>query len=134
MRLVLDASVAVAALRPGEPSHARARARILRFITTTDVAVVPAIFMVEVRGALARLGFDLARSARLADALTRDPHQTITLGPRGARAASKVAARCKLRGSDACYVWLAQREAIPLCTLDTEMATRGKAVCTILEP
>jgi predicted nucleic acid-binding protein len=134
MRLVLDASVAVAALRPSEPKHTAASARILRLLNGADTAVVPALFVVEVRDALARLGFNRKTSAAFVDALARDPHEIITLGPRAANAAARVAARCKLRGSDACYVWLAQRESIPLCTLDAERAARGKAVCTVMEP
>lgn len=134
MRLALDASVAVAALRPSEPKHAAAVARVLRLLSGADTAVVPALFVVEVRGALARLGFNRKTSAALVDALARDPHEIITLGPRAAKAAARVAARCKLRGSDACYVWLAQRESIPLCKLDEEMALCGKAVCSVMEP
>jgi predicted nucleic acid-binding protein len=101
---------------------------------TSDTAVVPALFIAEVRGALARLGFDRESSSRWLDALTRQPHEVVTLGPRAAKAAGEIAARCRLRGADACYVWLAQRESIPLCTLDAEMAVRGKAVCTVMEP
>jgi predicted nucleic acid-binding protein len=134
MRLVLDASVAIAALRPHEPGYAAARGRVLRLMINTDTAVLPALFIVEVRGALARLGFDRATSEHLVEELSREPHEVVTLGPLAAKAAAAVAARRKLRGSDACYVWLARREAIPLCTLDAEMAARGKAVCTILEP
>jgi predicted nucleic acid-binding protein len=134
MRLVLDASVAIAAVRPSEPKHLAARARILRFMSDADLAVVPALFIVEVRGALAQLGFDRESFARWIDALTRPPHEVVTLGPRAAKAAGDIAARYKIRGPDACYVWLARREAIPLCTLDVEMAARGKTVCTVVEP
>jgi predicted nucleic acid-binding protein len=134
MRLVLDASVAVAALRLSEPRHAAAGARVVRLLNGSDTAVVPALFVVEVRGALARLGFNPKSSAALVDALAREPHEIITLGPRAAKAAARVAVRCRIRGSDAFYFWLAQRESIPLCTLDAEMAARGKAVCTVMEP
>jgi predicted nucleic acid-binding protein len=134
MRLVLDASVAVAALRPSEPAHGAAAARILRLLNGDDTAVLPALFAIEVRGTLARLGFDRRTSVSFVDALARAPHEVVTIGPRAANAAARVAARCKLRGSDACYVWLAQRESIPLCKLDEEMALCGKAVCSVMEP
>jgi len=134
MRMVLDASVAIAAFRPSEPKHPAARALILELMKTSDTAVVPALFIAEVRGALARLGFDRGSSSRWLAALTRQPHEVVTLGPRAARATGEIATRCRLRGADAFYVWLAEREAIPLCTLDAEMAARGKAVCSVMEP
>jgi predicted nucleic acid-binding protein len=56
MRLVLDASVAVAAARPNEPSHAASRARIERVLAGSDEIVVPAIFPIEVGASLARVG------------------------------------------------------------------------------
>jgi predicted nucleic acid-binding protein len=56
MKLVLDASVAVAASRPNEPSHAVSRARITRVLAGHDEIVVPAIFPIEVGASLARVG------------------------------------------------------------------------------
>jgi hypothetical protein len=44
VRYVLDASVAVAALRSVEPGHAQALRRCMPLFVGTDRAVVPAIF------------------------------------------------------------------------------------------
>jgi predicted nucleic acid-binding protein len=52
MRLVLDASVAVAAARVGEPAHDAARARLTRILRGADEIVVPTLFSVEVTAAL----------------------------------------------------------------------------------
>ncbi len=134
MRVVLDASVAIAAQRPQEPGYAVSRARLVRFLTGLDTVVVPSFFVVEVSGALSRLGFDAKGIGRLADRLTAPPHEVVTVGPRSAKAARGVAIRGKLRGPDALYVWLARREGIPLCTLDQEIITRGASFCQVIAP
>ncbi len=87
MRIVLDASVAIAAQRPTEPAYAASRAQLVRFLTGADTVLVPSFFIVEVSGALARLGFDPKAIARIVDRLTASPHEVVTVGPRGARAA-----------------------------------------------
>jgi predicted nucleic acid-binding protein len=134
VRIVLDASVAVAAQRPLEPAYAASRARVVRFLTGEDTVLVPSFFAVEVSGALSRLGFDRPTIVRIVDRLTTPPHEVVTIGPRAARAARAVAIRGKLRGPDALYVWLARREGAPVCTLDREIVTRGARFCEVMAP
>ena len=134
VRIVLDASVAIASQRPNEPGHAASRQRLIRFLTGADTVVVPALFVVETSGALARLGFDAKTIGRLVDRLTAPPHEVVTIGPRAARSARAIAIRGKLRGPDALYVWLSRREGIPLCTLDKEIVTRGARFCGVISP
>jgi predicted nucleic acid-binding protein len=134
MRIVLDASVAVAAQRPTERAHAASRARIIRFLTGEDTVVVPSFFSVEVSGALARLGFDRRTIVRIVDRLTAPPHEVITVGPRAAKAARAIAIAAKLRGPDALYVWLARREGAAVCTLDQEIVARGARFCRVMAP
>ena len=134
MRIVLDASVAIAAQRPREPSYAASRARLVRFLTGADTVLVPSFFVVEVSGALSRLGFDGRTIGKLVDRLTGPPHEVVTIGPRAARAARSIAIRGKLRGPDALYVWLARREGAPLCTLDREIVMRGASFCQVMPP
>ncbi len=134
MRIVLDASVAIAAQRPQEPAYRVSRARLVRFLTGADTVVVPSFFIVEVSGALARLGFHSKAIRQLVDRLTAPPHEIATVGPRSAKAARSVAVSAKLRGPDALYVWLARREGIPLGTLDREIITRGAGFCQVIAP
>ncbi|HEV3191996.1 MAG TPA: type II toxin-antitoxin system VapC family toxin [Polyangiaceae bacterium] len=134
MRFVLDASVAVAAQRPNDPHFQAARARVMRFLTGEDSALVPSLFVVETSGALARLGFERAKIVRIVDALTAYPHKVVTVGPRSARAARAIAIQAKLPGAGALYVWLARRSGAALCTLDQEMAARGAAFCEVSAP
>jgi predicted nucleic acid-binding protein len=82
---VLDASVAVAAVRRSEPGHVASRARLLRLLQGDDEIVVPILFDIEVTSALVRVGVAPTDVATyLATDLVR--RKTITLGPRAARA------------------------------------------------
>jgi predicted nucleic acid-binding protein len=134
MRIVLDASVAIAAQRPAEAAYAASRARLVNFLTGVDTVLVPSFFVVEVSGALARLGFDPRAIGRLVDSLTAPPHEVVTVGPRAARAARSIAIRGKLRGPDALYVWLGRREGAPVCTLDREIVARAARFCRLMPP
>jgi predicted nucleic acid-binding protein len=134
MRLVLDASVAIAATRAFEPSYAAARAQVERALQGIDAVVVPAFFFVEVAGALARQGVTEPDIHAVLDPFTRAPHEVVTIGPKRARAALRVAIACKLRGPDALYVWLAECEGIPVCTLDEEMLLRGTTRAQTIRP
>jgi predicted nucleic acid-binding protein len=133
MRYVLDAAVAVAALRTGEPHHADALRCCMPIFTGSDEIVVPAIFDVEVVSALVRRGAALAGVERFFEAhfATR---QLVTIGPRAARAARLVAAKTRLRAADALYVWLAARDGLPLVTLDADVLARAGTVCQVTNP
>jgi predicted nucleic acid-binding protein len=134
MKLVLDASVAIAAMRPDEPAHVASRARIERALQGADELVEPPLFRVEVAGALARRGVADADIRALLQALRAPPHRIVTIGPKGSASAETCALLGRLRGADAVYVWLASARGLPLCTLDQEMAQRGAAFCTVIGP
>jgi predicted nucleic acid-binding protein len=134
MRLVLDASVAVASERPLESGHAAARARIVRVLAGEDEVVVPPIFAAEVAGALVRRGHAEPLIVAFVTALTSSPHRVEAFGPRASRGVVAAALRGRLRGADACYAWLAAREDIPLCTLDKDLAARAAAICRVVPP
>ena len=134
MRLVLDASVAVAAARPGEPSHRAARLRVSRVLRGADEIVVPALFSVEVGAALARAGEPLPAVRAYVDALVSAAVIVAPLGPRSAHRARETAMRWQLRAADGVYVWLAVREGLPLCTLDREVQQRGGGACQVIAP
>ncbi len=124
---VLDASVAISALRANDANHARAASHLAPLLQGVDSIVVPAIFDVEIVATLARAGYAPADARRAAD-LFVGPARTVTLGPRAARAASITASRTRLRTGDAIYVWVAEREALPLVTLDAEILSRAHLV------
>ena len=134
MRLVLDASVAVAAARPTEPSHAASRARIARVLAGSDEIAVPAIFPIEVGASLARVGESTAAVCAYVDALMSVASTIATIGPQRARRIRDTAIALKLRAADAAYVWLAVQEGAPLCTLDNEIAARAASFCEVIRP
>jgi predicted nucleic acid-binding protein len=130
---VLDASVAVAAVRPGEPSHRPSRARLASLLAGLDEIVVPAIFDIEVTSALVR---GLGSPAAARRYLDRDlaARRLVTIGPRSARAISAVAARTLLGAADAVYVWVAITRGLPLVTLDREIGRRAGSLCQVELP
>lgn len=130
---VLDASVAVAALRPNEPRHAAARRRLVPLLTGSDTIVVPAIFGVEVASALARVGFPAASARRYADSFV-SRGRLVTIGPRVARATMELAVRTRLRAADALYLWVAMKEGLELVTTDAELIKRGTELWPSISP
>lgn len=134
MRLVLDASVAVAAARPNEPAHAEARARIAAALSGTDEVVVPAIFEIEVASALARVGEPASAIRTYVEAIMAVVSSVATIGPQRAERIRELAISSRLRAADSVYVWLASHEGIPLCTLDKEIVQRGGGLCRVMAP
>ena len=124
MTYVLDASVAVAALRNGEPGHAKALHRCLPLFAGRDQIVVPSIFDLEVTSALVRRGIT---PDRVADFFAQHlaSRRLVSIGPRAIRAARTVVNTTRLRAADALYVWLAAREDVPLVTADREVIERA---------
>lgn len=133
MTIVLDASIAVAAARPREPSHRAARIRVERILQGDDDIVVPTLFSIEVAASLARVGTPVPAIRRYVRQLLAVA-RVVPLGPAAARQAGETAMRWKLRGADAVYVWLAARENVALCTLDREMAQRAGGACEVIAP
>jgi predicted nucleic acid-binding protein len=133
MRYVLDASVAVASLRPNEPLHAAAVAFLSPLLKGDDAIVVPAIFRIEVASALARAMFTPAQVARFIGAFVARA-TIVTIGPRRAIRIERVAIATRLRAADAMYVWLAGREGIPLVTGDAEVQQRATSACRVISP
>ena len=124
MTYVLDASVAVAALRDGEPGHREALRRCMPLFAGRDRIVVPAIFDVEVTSALVRRGITPDRVAAFFERHLTS-RQLVNIGPRAVRAARAIVNATSLRAADALYVWVAARESMPLVTADREVIERA---------
>jgi predicted nucleic acid-binding protein len=125
MSLIIDASVVIAwAFKEQHATAERALARI-----QTEEAIVPALWWYELRNVLV-LG---ERQKRLAERETarflRDISRltiTIDSSPNEAQVLT-LARRHRLTVYDAAYLELAGREALPLATLDEELATAARA-------
>ena len=125
MPFIIDASVVIAwAFKEQHATAERALARI-----QTEEAIVPALWWYELRNVLV-LG---ERQKRLAERETarflRDISRltiTIDSSPNEAQVLT-LARRHRLTVYDATYLELAGREALPLATLDEELATAARA-------
>jgi predicted nucleic acid-binding protein len=125
MPFVLDASVAVAwTYADQHPSALEARDRI-----TTDPALVPSLWWFEIRNAL----IIQERRRRLSEVETtgalRDLarlHIVVDYTP-DEPSVLALARRHRLTVYDAAYLELAQREHIPLATLDTDLIRAARA-------
>jgi predicted nucleic acid-binding protein len=125
MSFIIDASVVIAwAFKEQHATAERALARI-----QTEEAIVPALWWYELRNVLV-LG---ERQKRLAERETarflRDISRltiTIDSSPNEAQVLT-LARRHRLTVYDAAYLELAGREALPLATLDEELATAARA-------
>jgi predicted nucleic acid-binding protein len=125
MSFVIDASVVIAWAFKEE--HANAELSFARI--QTEEAIVPALWWYELRNVLvlgerqgrlteretARFLRDLSRFAITMDSL----HSEIQI--------MTLARRHRLTVYDAAYLELAQREAVPLATLDEELAAAARA-------
>ena len=125
MRYVLDACVAVAALRAGEPDHAAALRRCMPLFAGKDDIVVPSLFDLEVTSALVRRGVspDRVTAFFVRHLATR---RLVTIGPHAVRATRAVVHATRLRAADALYVWVAAREGLSLVTADREVIARAE--------
>jgi predicted nucleic acid-binding protein len=133
MRYVLDASVAVAAVRPSEPHHNAARARLRSLLVGADEIVVPAIFDAEVTSALVRGGTPPALSAAYLES-DLAARRLVTMGPRASLGIVAVVRATKLRAADAAYVWVASSRGLVLVTLDHEIERRVAGLCRVEPP
>jgi predicted nucleic acid-binding protein len=82
------------------------------------------LFTIEIASALRRRGADPVAVRRYVRSLTVSPNRTVVLGTRAAARVVNVALRHGLRGADAVYAWLADRESLPLVSLDREHLER----------
>jgi hypothetical protein len=125
MRLVLDASITIAATRASDPFYASARAQMERALQGTDAVVVPAFFFVEVAGAL-------ARQASPSPTFTRfsiPSPAPLMKASRSDRGGQRRAARrhCMQASRPRCALRLARGAGRNPRVLDEEILTRGAA-------
>jgi predicted nucleic acid-binding protein len=133
--VVIDASVYVSRLRRQEVYHVES-VRLLEAITAHEVSVLcPEILLPEVAAALARGLGDTELACRAAAHLRRLlGHRFVAVDRALGDLAARLAAECRLRGCDAIYAALAQREGARLITWDEQQRERAAAVVETLTP
>ncbi len=133
-RLIVDASVFIAAFRPREGQHRTARELLDTCIKVRTEFNEPAHLLPEVLGALARTG-----SPTIAEQVVRNYREQaeLTLLPidlQLAQMAGDIAVQQKIKGCDAIYIALAALLSIPLVTLAKEQRERAPDDVEVLTP
>ncbi len=133
--LTVDASVFVSAFTPSEPAHAASKS-FLRQTTEAGVPIfLPTLAIVEIAAAVGRGQDNPELGSAFASEISRLPQLTlIALDEPLAQEAADIAARYRLRGSDAVYAAVARRFATALVTLDKEQRRRAAPVVTVRHP
>jgi predicted nucleic acid-binding protein len=130
--MVVDASVWVSEALPTDANHDAAVAWFAT-LDENDPVAIPAIALAEVAGAIARRTGQAALGQAAAGRLTAFPGLLLVeMDRRLAERAALLAANHRLRGADALYVAAAAKLAMPLVTLDIEMASRAAAAVTVI--
>ncbi len=131
----LDASVFVSGYNAHEVAHEESRL-LLKLLAQQNVALIePTLLLPEIAAAVARVYGDEALALDFARTIERLPTASfVALNQSIAQSAVEVAARYKVRGSDAVYAAVAKRYNATLVTLDQEQADRVWAVVPVGEP
>lgn len=133
--VVVDASVWVSRLVPGDINHQRSRAWFDEQSSSGSLIVAPVLLLAEVAGAISRRTGEPDLAGRAVELIQQlATLRLVSIDPPLGRLASRLAADHALRGADAAYVAMAQRLGLPLITLDLEQLPRPPAVASVGEP
>ncbi len=131
----IDASVFLNAFNPHEADYEESHRLLSHLRERATPIIVPTLVLPEVAGAVARGHRDPDLAQRFAAALARLPHLVLVpLDSVLARRAADIAARHRLRGSDAVYGSVALQFASTLVTLDKEQRDRLAPIMTARRP
>lgn len=133
--LTIDASVFVNAFSPTEVGSERSWRFLIQIYRAGIPIYVPTLALVEVVASLARKQNNIAMALNWMDEVQQLPHMVfVDLDPALAQDAADIAARHRLRGSDAVYVAVARRFGATLVTLDAEQRERAAVVVPVRWP
>jgi predicted nucleic acid-binding protein len=125
----VDASVFMNAFNPYEAGHEDSHRLLAMLQEQATPIIVPTLLLPEVAAAVGRGRQDADLAREFAVTLSRLPHlMLIPLDATLAQQAADVAARHRLRGSDAVYAAVAMRFGSALITLDREQRERVAGV------
>jgi predicted nucleic acid-binding protein len=133
--VTIDASVFVSSFTPNEPAYQTSRAFMLTIREQSIPIIVPVLLLPEISAALARGQDKPELGLAFVQELKKLPNTTfIDIDDGMAMLASEIAAKHRLRGSDAVYAAVAIRFGIELITLDKEQLRRLPKVLTVRKP
>ena len=133
--VTIDASVFVSAFTPTEPAHQASKAFMLNLREQSIPIIVPVLVLPEISAALARGQGKPKLGLAFAQELRNFPNTTfIAVDESIADLAVEIAAKKRLRGSDAIYAAVALRFGTELITLDQEQLDRLPRVLSVRAP
>jgi predicted nucleic acid-binding protein len=133
--VVLDASVWVSGLLPGDVNHAPAIRWLTRHINNGGYFVAPVLFVIETGAAISRVtqnptaAHEAVRQIYLNPLISLEPITQDVVDE-----AADLAVDLTLKTGDALYAAVAKRLQLPLVTLDTDLLTRTAGVITTVRP
>ena len=132
---VLDASVFVRDLTPGDPDQATCRALLTQLDAQAIPIHAPLLLLPEVAGAVSRALRDPMRGRLAADLLRTLPNLTLlALDALVAQEATEIAADRALKGADSISVAIARQHGATLVSLDREQRMRAAPIITVMTP
>jgi predicted nucleic acid-binding protein len=131
----IDASVFLNAFNPYEAGHEESHRLLAQFQEQATPIIAPTLLLPEVAAAVSRGREDENLAREFAISLSRLPHLVLVPSDTAlAQQATDVAARYRLRGSDAVYAAVALRFGSTLVTLDREQRERVAEALTARYP
>lgn len=135
MPYTVDASVFLNGFNPYEEGHEESLRLLTRIRDEASPIIAPTLLLPEVAAAVGRGRGDVELARRFAASLRRLPHLVlVALDEALAGQAADLAARHRLRGSDAVYAAVALRFGSTLVTLDREQRERAASVVSTRLP
>lgn len=132
---VVDASVWVSRMVPGDVHHTRCEAWFKEQTAGGSLLVAPVFLLAEVAGAISRRTGEPGLAQQAVELLQRlSSLRLVSVDPPLARLAAQLAGDHALRGADAMYVATAHHLGLPLVTLDDEQLTRSRAAVSAIAP
>lgn len=133
--VTIDASVFVSSFTPNESAHQKSRAFMLTIREQSIPIIVPVFLLPEISAALARGQDKPELGLAFVQELKKLPNITfVGIDDSMAMLASEIAAKHRLRGSDAVYAAVAIRFGTELITLDREQLRRLPKVLMARKP
>ena len=132
---VVDASVIISAILPGEPHHEASRSWFDTLVNSGQHFTAPAILLGEVAAPLSRAYNrpELAESV-IQNLMTATFSKLVPVSIPLASRAATIASNYKIRGCDAVYVALAEALGEDLITLDRQQSERAKNIIRSRQP
>lgn len=132
---VVDASVIISALLPGEPYHERSKAWLDSLVNSGRRFAAPTILLSEVAAPLGRAYNRPELAKEIVKGLLAAPFaELVPVSTPIAHRAAIIAADYQIRGCDAVYVALAEILGEELITLDRQQGERASLVIQVQQP